>query len=78
MRILSFRFAIVVTVFLSIWTSAQAQSIGFDIRRMDTSVEACTDFFQYSNGSWIKNTEIPAAYSRWGSFNILGETITIF
>ncbi len=73
MRSLSFRFAVAITVFLSVWASAQAQSVGFDIRRMDTSVEACTDFFQYSNGSWIKNTQIPAAYSRWGSFNILGE-----
>ena len=61
------------TVILSLWTSTLAQSTGFDITRMDTSAEACTDFFQYANGTWLKNTEIPAAYSRWGSFNILGE-----
>ncbi len=73
MRILSFRFAFGLVVLLSVCLSVPAQSIGFDITRMDTSVEACSDFFQYSNGSWIKKTEIPAAYSRWGSFNILGE-----
>jgi putative endopeptidase len=73
MRISSFRFTVALTVLLSVWTSVSAQSIGFDIRRMDTSADACTDFFQYSNGAWVKNTEIPAAYSRWGSFNILGE-----
>ncbi len=73
MRILSFRFAVALTVLLSVWTSVSAQSIGFDITRMDTTADACTDFFQYSNGTWVKNTEIPAAYSRWGSFNILGE-----
>jgi len=73
MRILSFRLAVALTVFLSICSSVSAQTNGFDISRMNTSVDACTDFFEYSNGSWIKNTEIPAAYSRWGSFNILGE-----
>jgi putative endopeptidase len=73
MRISGFRFAVALTVLLSVWTSVSAQSVGFDISRMDTSVDACTDFFQYANGTWLKKTEIPAAYSRWGSFNILGE-----
>lgn len=66
-------YLLVLTVMLSLWTSATAQNTGFDITRMDNSAEACTDFFQYANGTWLKNTEIPAAYSRWGSFNILGE-----
>ncbi|MDQ3748491.1 MAG: M13 family metallopeptidase [Acidobacteriota bacterium] len=73
MRNFNFRLAVVVIVLLSVWTSAFAQNKGFDTSRMDKSVEACTDFFQYANGTWLKNTEIPAAYSRWGSFNILGE-----
>jgi putative endopeptidase len=46
---------------------------GFDKARMDETVSACTDFYQYSNGNWLKTTEIPAAYSSWGSFNILAE-----
>jgi putative endopeptidase len=73
MRNFNFRLAVVTTVLLSICVSAFAQNKGFDTSRMDKSVEACTDFFQYANGTWLKNTEIPAAYSRWGSFNILGE-----
>ncbi len=73
MRNFNFRLAVAVTILLSIWTAAFAQNKGFDTSRMDKSVEACTDFFQYANGTWLKNTEIPAAYSRWGSFNILGE-----
>ncbi len=73
MRDFNFRLAVVATVLLSVWISAFAQNKGFDTSRMDKSVEACTDFFQYANGTWLKNTEIPAAYSRWGSFNILGE-----
>ncbi len=73
MRILSFRFAVVMTVLLSLWTSALAQSSGFDTTRMDTSVDACTDFFQYANGTWLKKTEIPADRSRFGSFDILSD-----
>jgi putative endopeptidase len=40
---------------------------------MDTSVKPQDDFFGYANGGWIKNTEIPAEESRWGSFNELIE-----
>ena len=73
MRIFRFQLAAVLTVLLAFCVSSLAQDKGFDIVRMDSSADACTDFFQYSNGTWLKNTEIPAAYSRWGSFNILGE-----
>lgn len=40
---------------------------------MDLSVSPTVDFFEYANGTWLKNTEIPAAYSGWGSFYILGD-----
>ncbi|MEO7674008.1 MAG: M13 family metallopeptidase [Pyrinomonadaceae bacterium] len=61
--------AIAVLLFSSIFLIGQGK--GFDTKRMDTSVDACTDFFQYSNGSWLKSIEIPASETRWGSFNIL-------
>lgn len=67
------RFVAAMMLLASIWTSTMAQSAAFDISRVDKSVEACDDFFEYANGNWIKNTQIPAAYSRWGSFNILAE-----
>jgi putative endopeptidase len=38
----------------------------FDPSYMDTSVSACTDFFQYANGGWLKNDTIPAAFSTSG------------
>ncbi len=74
----SLRFTIALAVFSFVFSSvAPAQTIAFDTTRMDTSADACNDFFQYANGTWVKNTEIPAAYSRWGSFNILAENNNI-
>lgn len=44
-----------------------------DPKNLDTSVKPQDDFFMYANGGWIKRTEIPPEYSRWGSFNELIE-----
>lgn len=46
---------------------------GYDLSSMDKNTAACADFYQYANGTWLKNTEIPPAYSSWGSFNVLNE-----
>jgi putative endopeptidase len=58
---------------LAISATTFAQSSGFDVSRMDTTANACTDFFQYANGTWLKKTEIPADKSRYGSFDVLYE-----
>src|ERR1700682_2439138 len=44
-----------------------------DPKKMDASVTPEDDFFSYANGGWIKRTEIPPEYSRWGSFNQVTE-----
>src|SRR6516225_5623484 len=44
-----------------------------DPKNIDSSVKPGDDFFNYANGSWIKKTEIPPEYSRWGAFNELIE-----
>lgn len=45
---------------------------GFDQAAMDKNVKPGDDFFRYAGGTWMKNNQIPADRSRWGSFNILG------
>jgi putative endopeptidase len=44
-----------------------------DPENRDLSVKPQDDFFMYANGGWIKRTQIPPEYSRWGSFNELIE-----
>ena len=38
----------------------------FDPSYMDTSVHACSDFFAFANGGWLKRDTIPAAFSSSG------------
>jgi putative endopeptidase len=38
----------------------------FDPAYIDTSVNACQDFFAFANGEWIKHDTIPAAFSSSG------------
>lgn len=73
MRKTRFRFITALILLASVYTGALAQSKAFDTSRMDTSVDACSDFFEYANGTWLKNTEIPASQSNWGSFTILAD-----
>ena len=44
-----------------------------DANNRDSSVKPGDDFFLFANGNWIKQTEIPPEYSRWGAFNELIE-----
>ena len=44
---------------------------GIDREGMDLSVRPQDDFFEYANGKWIADTEIPADQSYWGSFGML-------
>ena len=38
---------------------------------MDTSAQACTDFYQYGNGTWLSKNPIPEDRPRWGTFDEL-------
>ena len=54
---------IVVVLFASL--SAQAPLRGVFLSDIDSTADACNDFFQYSNGAWRKANPIPASMSRW-------------
>src|SRR3954470_1940226 len=49
------------------------QTKPLDPVNLDRSVSACTNFYQFANGGWVKTHPIPAAFSTWGSFNELQE-----
>lgn len=46
---------------------------GIDLSLMDTQVHPQDNFYNYVNGTWMKNTEIRDDKTRWGSFNELRE-----
>jgi putative endopeptidase len=47
--------------------------LAIDIANMDTTVRPQDDFYQYANGTWLKNNPVPSTDSRWGSFSQLME-----
>src|SRR3982750_2679463 len=47
---------------------------GVNLTDMDTSVEACNDFYAYANGTWRKANPIPASMPRWSRRWQAGET----
>jgi len=46
---------------------------GIDQSGFNDSVRPQDDFFDYVNGTWVDNTEIPADRARWGTFDALRE-----
>ena len=46
---------------------------GVEVNAIDKKMPPVNDFFQFSNGNWIKNNPIPASEGRWTAFNIVAE-----
>jgi len=44
-----------------------------DLDYLNTTVPPQDDFFEFSNGQWLKDNPVPASESRWGSFNELDQ-----
>ena len=42
-----------------------------DVAGIDRSLDACTDFYQYANRSWLQSTPIPDDRARWSTFEII-------
>ncbi|MBL7473942.1 M13 family metallopeptidase [Robertkochia sediminum] len=49
---------------------------GINLSYMDTTVAPQDDFFNFVNGTWYRETEIPADRTVWGGFNELRKTTT--
>jgi putative endopeptidase len=54
-------------------TDDATDSSGIDLSGMDRSVKPGNDFFAYANGTWLKQTEIPADRSSYGAGAILAD-----
>ena len=57
---------------MTVGAQAQLRS-GINLADMDTKVRAADDFYEYACGGWMKANPLPAAYSRYGSFDRLAE-----
>ena len=60
---------------IEVFADAPQKSVvaGFDFSSIDRGASACQDFNRFANGGWMDKNPIPAAYSRWGRFELLDE-----
>jgi len=59
---------------ISLMTMAQTSlGSGLDVTDFNKNVRPGDDFYEYACGGWIKKNPLPAAYSRYGSFDRLQE-----
>lgn len=53
--------------------SAILGTFGIATDNVDESVQPGDNFYEYVNGNWLKNTEIPSDRSRYGAFSVLAD-----
>lgn len=46
---------------------------GIDPANFDKTCEPCKDFYQFANGTWLKNNPIPAEWSSWSVWHEMHE-----
>ena len=56
---------------VSLVAAADTSDAGLHNDWLDKSVDPTQNFFGFANGGWQKQNPIPAAYARWGTFNVL-------
>ena len=50
---------------------AVSASAALDVAGIDRGVDACRDFYQFTNQKWLAATAIPDDRSRWGTFEVI-------
>ena len=51
------------------------QESAYILNKMDTAVDPCGNFYEYSCGKWEKNIKIPPSKSKYGSFAMISDEI---
>lgn len=62
--------AMLLAIAPTLGVEAQSKS-GLDLTNLDKTVRPADDFYQFATGGWQKLHPLPAAYSRFGSFDML-------
>jgi putative endopeptidase len=74
MRLRIFFSLIVTSALAAVVAGAQAPTtVTIERANMDTTCSACTDFFDYANGGWLRTAKIPASKTSVGSFSLLSD-----
>ena len=67
--------AVVCAVILAcVFTKEKVMGIGIKTENMDLTVNPGKDFYDFATKGWRDNNPIPDDYTRYGSFDVLGNT----
>jgi len=62
-----------ISFMMSCATEQKEITKAIDPANMDQNVEPGKDFYQYANGTWVKNNPLPPEYTQYGAFTELRE-----
>ena len=65
--------AMMMAAFCAVSCQENGLKSGLDTKNFDQTVKPVDDFYQYACGGWMESHPLPAIYSRYGSFDKLGE-----
>ena len=51
------------------------QESAYILNKMDTTVDPCVNFYDYTCGKWEKMIKIPPSKSKYGSFAMISDEI---
>lgn len=66
--------SLMLTLAASCGGNAAREVKGIDVANLDTTANPRADFYEYACGGWIASHPLPAEFSRFGTFDALGET----